>query len=148
MLSWQWQTWKLQTGRGIPLLREPLVWVGNPPETARDTVLPLVLFAEGCAYREQAISTLNAAGIRWRVTFTCAGLSGIQAAIWGGMGISALPLSASVGLPQYKGNEIPPLGATELALVQGQAPMSNAATKLIGCLRECIESGTDSMPSS
>ncbi|MFW5490578.1 MAG: LysR substrate-binding domain-containing protein [Desulfovibrio sp.] len=128
-----------QTDRGIPLVQEPLVWVGTPPEISNHSPLPLILFAEGCSYREQAISALNAAGIRWRVTFTCAGLSGIQAAVLGAMGVSALPRAASAGLPIYQGGALPPLGVSELALIPGNGPMSEATTKLLECVRECVQ---------
>lgn len=127
------------TGTGRTLLAEPLVWVGSLPEVSKDQPLPLVLFSEGCAYRQQAITALNNAGINWRITFTCAGLAGIQAALIGGMGVSALPKNAVSGLPLCEHPMLPKLGTVELTLIKKDQQISEGALKLIDCIQHCLD---------
>lgn len=128
-------------GSGIPLFKEPLVWVGAPiMADAFNGTLPLVLFSEGCAYREQVIMVLNQAGLDWRVVFTSASLSGIQAAVLGGMGISVLPKSIARGLPLLDdSNQLPALPESELALVMGKRKSSDATRKLVDCICRYLE---------
>jgi DNA-binding transcriptional LysR family regulator len=99
---------------------ESLVWVRGAhapaPEESSDEPIPLALFPQGCVYRQRAIRGLDKAHRRWRIAFGSHSLTGIQAAVSSGLGISVLPTTAV--LPEHRVcNGFPPLPPTELALV-------------------------------
>jgi DNA-binding transcriptional LysR family regulator len=105
---------------GQPVLREPLYWaVGGRMEVAGvtdDGVLPLVLFLDGCIYRQLALEALEKAGLPWRIAFETPSHSALRAAVVSGLGVSALPralidgplraLDAAAGLPALVDSEI------------------------------------------
>jgi DNA-binding transcriptional LysR family regulator len=96
------------------------VWVRGAhapaPEESSDEPIPLALFPQGCVYRQRAIRGLDKAHRRWRIAFGSHSLTGIQAAVSSGLGISVLPTTAV--LPEHRVcNGFPPLPPTELALV-------------------------------
>ncbi|CAB3652712.1 LysR substrate-binding domain-containing protein [Paraburkholderia sp. SIMBA_055] len=99
---------------------ESLVWVqganAQALEPSSDEPIPLALFPQGCVYRQRAIRGLDKAHLRWRIAFGSHSLTGIQAAVSSGLGISVLPTTAV--LPEHRlCNGLPPLPPTELALV-------------------------------
>ena len=57
--------------------------------------MPLVTFPPRGLYREDMITAIERSGRRWRISFTSSSLSGIQAAVADGMGISLLPPRAA-----------------------------------------------------
>src|SRR5215813_8994569 len=81
---------------------ERLRWVTSsrfPVDTGRDP-LPLAVFEQGCLYRRRAIHALEATGRSWRIAYTSPNLSGIQAAVSVGLGVSILPEIAV--LPEHR----------------------------------------------
>ena len=55
----------------VRVWREELVWVGRPGAGAKgEEPLPLIVYPEGCVYRERMVKALNAAGRPWRMTYT------------------------------------------------------------------------------
>ncbi len=53
--------------------------------------MPLIGFPSGCLYRAGAIHALESAGRSWHMAYTSSNLSGIQAAVAAGMGLSICP---------------------------------------------------------
>jgi len=96
---------------------ERLQWVdsAHAPAFGLDPV-PLVTFPPRGLYRDDMINALEAMGRAWRISFTSSSLSGLQAAVADGMGISLLPpraattmhrvLGAREGLPEVDSYEI------------------------------------------
>jgi len=116
---------------------EPLVWVCGHDQDVHAETLPLALFHQGCIYRQRAIRTLDKARRSWRVAFGSHSLTGIQAAVTSGLGVSILPNSAV--LPSHRiCSELPPVLPSELALVSGAQRLSATHRGLIECLREEI----------
>jgi DNA-binding transcriptional LysR family regulator len=116
---------------------ERLRWVGSrrhPIDLARDP-LPLAVFEQGCLYRNRAIHTLEAAQRRWHIAYTSANLTGIQAAVSAGLGISILADVAILDDHVVLGREqgLPAITDTELALVLG-ADASSATRRLAAAL--------------
>lgn len=112
---------------------EPLVWVCGQGQDLQAETLPLALFPQGCIYRQRAIRTLDKARRSWRVAFGSHSLTGIQAAVTSGLGISILPKSAV--LPSHRiCTELPPVPPSELALVSGAERVSATHRGLIECL--------------
>jgi len=81
-------------GRGaIAAWPERLRWVASqrhPVNFNRDPV-PLVMFDQGCLYRDRMIHVIEAAGRTWHIAYTSPNLPGIQAAVSVGLGVSILP---------------------------------------------------------
>ncbi|MGY2273780.1 MULTISPECIES: LysR family transcriptional regulator [Pseudomonas] len=116
---------------------EPLVWVCGQGQDMQLDTLPLALFPQGCIYRQRAIRTLDKARRSWRVAFGSHSLTGIQAAVTSGLGVSILPKSAV--LPSHRiCTELAPVPPSELALISGAERLSATHRGLIECLREEI----------
>ncbi|MFW6753982.1 LysR substrate-binding domain-containing protein [Pseudomonas glycinae] len=118
-----WATWP-----------ERLVWVKGVEFDASTGVLPLALFPQGCLYRQRAIRLLDVAQRPWRVAFGSHSLTGIQAAVASGLGVSVLPASAV--LPEHRVcTDLPLLPPTELALVSREGVLSGLQRGLVEFLR-------------
>ena len=115
---------------GIAVWPERVQWVtsrANPIDIKTNSV-PLIFFPTGCLYRTRAIHAIEAAGRAWHMAYTSSSLSGIQAAVAAGLGLSILPdiaiqndhrvLTAKEGFA--------PIDKTEVALVA--APEASPAT--------------------
>jgi DNA-binding transcriptional LysR family regulator len=116
---------------GLALWRERLRWVASARrsiDVRRDPV-PLVVFPQGCLYRNRAIHALETAGRNWYIAYSSPNFSGIQAAVSAGFGVSILPHTAS--LPQHRvlgaKDGFPKVEDTELALLA--APSARPTTQ-------------------
>lgn len=124
---------------GIAAWPERLYWVTSrkyPIDFRRDP-LPLVMNEQGCLYRARMIHAAEAAGRAWHMAYTSPNLSGIQAAVSVGIGVSILPEVAI--LPEHRAlrrnDGFPEITNTEVALVT--APHASPATcRLAEVLRE------------
>lgn len=78
---------------GIAVWPERIHWVTSKknPIDATAQSLPLVFFTIGCLYRTRAIHAIEAGGRNWHMAYTSSSLSGIQAAVAAGLGLSILP---------------------------------------------------------
>ncbi|MBK4717267.1 LysR family transcriptional regulator [Azospirillum sp. YIM DDC1] len=121
--------------------REPLCWVGPAVEDLhRDDPLPLVLFPQGCVYRNRAVHELERAGRRWRVAYSSPNHAGVRAAVSGGLGVSVLPHSALPAGARFLGvaDGLPALPETELALLTGGAARGGGVELVTGLLMESL----------
>ncbi|MEW6639310.1 MAG: LysR substrate-binding domain-containing protein [Pseudomonadota bacterium] len=115
---------------GIAVWPERVHWVTSrtvPLDPAAKSV-PLIFFATGCLYRTRAIHALESAGRAWHMAYTSSSLSGIQAAVAAGLGLSILPAIAIQ--PEHRvltaRDGFAPIDKTEVALVA--APNASPAT--------------------
>lgn len=117
--------------QGLPIWREPLVWVSRDGyEAPKNEPVALVVSPEPCVYRKRAITALKQARLPWRVAYTCASLAGAQAAVRAGLGIAVLPKAmATSGLTMVQSQTLPDLPATEIALL-ARHRMSEPARRL------------------
>jgi DNA-binding transcriptional LysR family regulator len=114
---------------------EALVWVKGAGVDSTNGVLPLALFPQGCIYRQRAIRLLDVAQRPWRVAFGSHSLTGIQAAVACGLGVSVLPASAV--LPEHNVcTDLPELPPTELALISREGALTGLQRALVEFLRE------------
>ncbi|MCX2862555.1 LysR substrate-binding domain-containing protein [Paucibacter sp. PLA-PC-4] len=129
-------------GEGGPCVAawpETLVWVGAGQVLPADEPIPLALFPQGCVYRQRALAGLDQARRRWRIAFGSHSLSGIQAALSSGLGISVLPTTAL--LPEHRICEgLPALPPTELALLSASSSPSAVQRQLLDTLCESLRS--------
>ncbi|WP_422364863.1 LysR substrate-binding domain-containing protein [Pelagibius sp.] len=93
------------------LWREPIVWVGREKLLARrDEPLPLVIYPQGCFYRDAILQDLADKGLDYRLVYTSSCSASLQSAVKAGLGISAFAagtigpevpvLDAGAGLPR------------------------------------------------
>ncbi|TFB37224.1 LysR family transcriptional regulator [Pseudomonas sp. F01002] len=114
---------------------EVLVWVKGAGVDSANGVLPLALFPQGCIYRQRAIRLLDVAQRPWRVAFGSHSLTGIQAAVASGLGVSVLPASAV--LPEHSVcTDLPELPPTELALISREGALTGLQRALVEFLRD------------
>lgn len=133
---------KREPGSGPSLASWPesLVWVRGrmievPPEDGEP--IPLALFPQGCVYRKRAIRSLDHSQRSWRVAFGSHSLTGIQAAVASGLGITVLPTTAV--LPEHSVCfDLPRLPPTELALIGAGGAMNAVQSALVDFLREAV----------
>lgn len=121
--------------------REPLCWVGPVAEDLhREDPLPLVLFPQGCVYRNRAVHELERAGRRWRVAYSSPNHAGVRAAVSGGLGVSVLPHSALPTGARFLGvaDGLPALPETELALLTGSTARGAGVEMVTGLLMESL----------
>ncbi len=116
---------------------EDLVWVKSPRLQLSDQPVPLALFPQGCLYRQRAIGSLDKAKRPWRLAFASHSLTGIQAAVASGLGISVLPTSAVLAEHQVC-EQMPALAPTELALVSGGGVVTALQRELLALLHEQV----------
>jgi DNA-binding transcriptional LysR family regulator len=115
---------------GIAVWPERVHWVTskNHPRDTRIGSVPLIGFPSGCLYRAGAIHALESAGRSWHMAYTSSNLSGIQAAVAAGMGLSILSemaIQADHRVLTAK-DGFAPIDRTEVALVA--APDTSPAT--------------------
>jgi DNA-binding transcriptional LysR family regulator len=115
---------------GIAVWPERVHWVASKTQS-RDLgegSVPLVGFPTGCLYRAGAIHALESAGRAWHMAYTSSNLSGIQAAVAAGMGLSIL--SEMAIQPDHRvltaREGFAPIDETEVALVA--SPDASPAT--------------------
>lgn len=117
---------------------ETLVWVKARGMEVGSEPIALVLFPQGCIYRQRAIRLLDAAQRPWRVVFGSHSLTGIQAAVASGLGITVLPTRAL--LPEHQVcTGLPKLPPSELAIVSKGAPLSASQAALVDYLCRALE---------
>jgi DNA-binding transcriptional LysR family regulator len=122
---------------GITLWPERLSWVTSRSRAVdiHNDPVPLVVFPQGCLYRDRAIHALETAGRTWYVAYTSPNFSGIQAAVSVGFGVSILPHTAVA--PSHRvltaKDGFPKVGNTELALLAASdaSPATRALADLL-----------------
>src|SRR3954463_10193119 len=127
---------------GIAVWPERVHWVTSKshPRDTRTGSVPLIGFPTGCLYRAGAIHALESAGRSWHMTYTSSNLSGIQAAVAAGMGLSILSemaIQADHRVLAAK-DGFAPIDRTEVALV-ASPDASPATLRLADRLAEFCE---------
>lgn len=78
---------------GINVWSEPVEWIGKAgllPTFNKNSVIPLVLSPQPCVYRENAIESLEKAGLKWRLAYSSPSYAGKMAAVKAGLGLTAI----------------------------------------------------------
>lgn len=115
---------------GIAVWPERVRWVTSKADPIDPQVksVPLIFFPSGCLYRTRAIHAIETTGRAWHMAYTSSSLSGIQAAVAAGLGLSILPDIAIQ--PEHRvlteKDGFAPIDKTEVALVA--APNATPAT--------------------
>jgi DNA-binding transcriptional LysR family regulator len=111
---------------GAAIALEPMAWFGDAAGARRGDPIPLVVFAEGCAYRDEALRSLRCAELGWTIACEAQSLSALIGAVKCGLGYAALPLRLGtrkqLSRAERHTNHLPELDAVELALGVADGP--------------------------
>lgn len=117
---------------------DELVWVSSGEHDAHlRSVVPLIAAFEGCIYRKRAIGKLDQSGRPWRLVYTIPDLTGIQAAIEEGIGVTVLAKSTvpdNLKILKYS-NRFPKLGNMGISLINTNKSKDPAAVKVLEFLK-------------
>jgi DNA-binding transcriptional LysR family regulator len=126
---------------GTVALREQLVWVSGPNYSpdAVDSV-PLILFPEGCVYRQCAVTALKDHRQPWHVSFVSPSFECLKSAAVEGMGITVL--ARALVTPPLRvvrhGPRLPQLPTVELAYSFGRRSNSRVVSELANYLADSL----------
>ncbi|MCD9105021.1 LysR substrate-binding domain-containing protein [Bradyrhizobium japonicum] len=125
--------------RGRVIWREPMVWfAASDFRLDPEQPVPLVLLQPPCSYRELMFTTLDAARQAWVTACTVSSLTGVQAAVAGGLGITLLGRSfiqdgmQIIDAPKHW----PPLPMTEIIVLGEDTAEKSLARPLLEFLVE------------
>jgi len=120
---------------GDNLVKEDdLVWVtGIDHDAHLQLPLPLIVAPEGCIYRKRGAKQLKDNHRDWRIVYTIPDLTGIQAAINEGLGVTVLakstvPENLRILKPSEK---LPKLGKVGISLIHQSNESSEAISRLM-----------------
>ncbi|MEE4216162.1 MAG: LysR substrate-binding domain-containing protein, partial [Xanthomonadales bacterium] len=102
-------------------------------DTHRQPTLPLIVAPTPCLYRARAIKVLKDCGRSWRISYTNTDISGIQAAIEEGLGVTVLAQKTvpdSLRILPFS-DRFPRLGRVGIHLVYKRNMASEALLKLV-----------------
>jgi DNA-binding transcriptional LysR family regulator len=123
--------------RGEYLCDEPLVWVTSEGWSwdEGDSV-PLAVYADGCAFRSNAIAALSQAGRAWHVVYTSQSPRGIGIAIEGGhaVGVTAQRLVPPGWRVLDERDGFPPIKPAQLMFWRSPGNREPAVDALVGIL--------------
>ncbi len=127
---------------GQVLRREAIVWATSRHHcTHQQTPLPLVLFQQGCIFRNWALKALDNKGYAYRVAYSSPSITGIQSIISAGLGVTVLARSILTNdMRELSQNEgFPPLPEAAITLLRSSSNKSN----IIDCMSDYIVDGFD-----
>ncbi|MCF7980727.1 MAG: LysR family transcriptional regulator [Pseudomonadales bacterium] len=113
---------------------EELVWVTSTDHQAHLLpTVPLIAAPEGCIYRHRGINALKKIHQPWRIVYTIPDLTGIQAAIEEGLGVTVLAKSTVPDNLQIikPSDKFPKLGKIGVSLNYQNKNTNDAITRLV-----------------
>ena len=113
---------------------DDLVWVASSAKNPlKVEVMPLIVAAEGCIYRQRAIQRLDRSELPWQIVYTNPDLTGIQYAIQEGLGVTVLAKSTVPDNLQVIGQSprFPDLGKVGINLICDTTKRGDQAIKLL-----------------
>jgi DNA-binding transcriptional LysR family regulator len=132
--------------RGLVVHQEQLVWMAGETSCAQfDDPVPLALLPPGNIYREYAIDHIERAGRQWQIVCVSESVSGLQAAVFGGMAVTVLGRCALVaGMRELTPEDgFPALPKVDLLLYKAPGVSSPAVDALHDYLAHYV--GLDSV---
>lgn len=121
-----------------------LVWVGSKEQRYdRQEALPLILAQDGCLYRKRALRALDKIKQPWRIIHTNPDLSGIQAAIREGLGVTVLaestvPEGLAIVDRYGKNDALPNLGSIDISLLYERRGVTEVTERLAGYIQSSL----------
>ena len=120
------------------ILTAPMRWLGDD-ELSRREVLPLAVLEKPCLFRESAISSLEAAGRRYRIAVETPNLSTLRAAVQARLGVTCRTHLFPVELPALPAQALPPLPQVACIIKTGEQ-LCGATSRLAELAAEVVRS--------
>lgn len=133
------------TPRGRIIWREPLVWMAaNDYDVETSRPVRLVMMRPPCGYRDIMIEALATVGREWVSACLASNLMGVQAAVAGGLGVTALGASfLQEGMRILPASEkLPTLPSTEVAVIGEDVRIQHLVQPLVSLLTQGLMSRT------
>ncbi len=120
---------------------DDLVWVGKDKMMNFSAdIIPLIVAPQGCMYRSRALKTLNQAKVKSKIVYTIPDLSGIEAAIQEGLGITVLARNTVPDTLNIISNAgLPELGEIGISLLLDQKSATKAVQHLSAYLQANLQ---------
>jgi len=134
---------------GELLCREDLMWVaGQAYAAAADTVVPLALFPEGCAYRARGIHALAQAARDWNLVYTSQSPTGIRIAVeqQGAVTINARRTTPAHWRGLDTADGMPALPSAELELHRSPSAPQRPVADFVELLLETLSAKAGTQP--
>ncbi|OGB25976.1 MAG: hypothetical protein A3I66_09815 [Burkholderiales bacterium RIFCSPLOWO2_02_FULL_57_36] len=130
---------------------EPQQWVARQDFVLeKGAVLPLAVLPPGCILREYAVDALKKARQPCRITFTSSSMSGVQAAVLAGLGVSIVPRSSVLTgmrvLPRSK--LFPDPGHLEVGILRAPGAQQDIITALENIVHQTLSLLTITRPAA
>lgn len=122
--------------------REPLVWVaGGAARPEEEAVLPLAVLSPESVYRTRVIEALGREKRRWSIVSTSDSIAGLQAAVYAGLAVTAIPKCAvsPAMRPLGAAEGMPNLALLDLVMVPKRKKLSAAAEHLAEYIGQRLE---------
>ncbi|MFD2205011.1 LysR substrate-binding domain-containing protein [Kiloniella antarctica] len=119
-----------------------LAWVSNGDEKLlQEDTLPLIVYPQGCLYRQRTVNALTRAGKKWRVAYSSPSQSGIEAAVKAGLGLTVLSEKTVPDSLQIIATEsgYPGLADVEVGLFYRQGDLSAASLRLVNYITASMD---------
>jgi len=130
-------------GTGQVLRTEKTRWAysANHPLSWGD-VVPLALLTPGNMFREWALTALNDAGVRWRITFTSSSISAVEAVAEAGIAVTVAKEGTARSGLKFLGpsDGFPNLPESEIALYHAPGKRAAAVSTLSDYLAASLKS--------
>ncbi|MDT3721656.1 LysR substrate-binding domain-containing protein [Pseudomonas oryzihabitans] len=133
---------------GEYLCDEPLVWVVKDEwDTGKNSSVPLAVYAEGCAFRANAVSALAKAGRPWHVVYTSQSPRGIGIAIEQGqsVGVTARRLVPAGWQVLDESQGFPPIEPAQLMIWRAKQGKTRTVDAFVDILLYQLE-GSQRLP--
>ena len=119
---------------------DDLVWVTSSKHQAHlQPVTPIIAAPEGCIYRNRGTQILSAAEQPWRIVYTIPDLTGIEAAIEEGLGVTVLAKSTVPNNLQIikPSDKFPELGKIGISLINNNN-IGESVTRLMDYVKASL----------
>jgi len=120
---------------------DDLVWVGKEKSIDfSSNIVPLIVAPQGCMYRGRALRVLKRAKVKSKIVYTIPDLSGIEAAIQEGLGITVLARNTVPdSLHIISKSSLPTLGGIGISLLFDQKSSNKAVRHLSSYLQANLQ---------
>ena len=132
--------------KGVAICYEQVVWVTSKKDLVHEqNPVPLALYCPDCIFREWATKSLQGAGCDYRIAYTSPSVSGLLAAVKGGLAIAAVGRSSVPNDLRILGptDGFPELPKAVISLVKTPKPLSKAAESLATYIQESFKDMVD-----
>ncbi len=120
--------------RGAILFHDPTVWVTSKQHLTHEMEpLPLAVFESGCLWRDWALRALEQVDRNYRIVYSSASVSGVQAAVTSGLAVAVLGQSTlPIGVRSLTQNEgFPKLPGVNVTLQKSEERQSEAVEYMV-----------------